>query len=134
MYTPLGVITGLFALTAALITVATGLFAYILLDGSGPLTIIEMVSTPLILLSLILFAIIPWKLTKPLRNETQVDLTSIRKFLATGLIFLLTAFVIQTAETAYIKRISNPAAKIEKQVTKPISAIKDKTASQTQKG
>ena len=122
MYTPLGVITGLFTLTAALLSATTGIFAYILLDGSGVPTIIEIISIIFLLISLILFAAIPCKLTKPLRRETEVDLTPIRRYLASGLIFLLTAFVIYTSEAAYIKRISNPAVRIEKQAAKSTPA------------
>ncbi|MBX8811559.1 hypothetical protein KHQ08_07670 [Pseudochrobactrum algeriensis] len=69
MHTPLGAITGLIPLTAALLSATTGIFAYILLNGSGTPTIIEIVAVSSLLISPIAFATIPRKLTKPFQQS-----------------------------------------------------------------
>ena len=71
MHTPLGAITGVPPLTAALLSATTGIFAYILMDGSGTPTIIEIVAVSSLLISLIAFATIPRKLTKPLQQPCR---------------------------------------------------------------
>ncbi len=67
MHTPLGVSAELFTLTAALLSANTGIFAYILMDGSGTPTIIEIVAVSPLLISLIAFATTPRKPTKSLQ-------------------------------------------------------------------
>ncbi|WP_075655576.1 hypothetical protein [Pseudochrobactrum sp. B5] len=49
----------------------TGIFAYILMDGSGTPTIIEIVAVSSLLINLIAFATIPRKLTKPLQQPCR---------------------------------------------------------------
>ncbi|QYM72998.1 hypothetical protein K1X45_00590 [Pseudochrobactrum sp. Wa41.01b-1] len=69
MHTPLGAITGLIPLTAALLSATTGIFTYILMDGSGSPTLIKIVAVSFLLISQIAFATIPRKLTKPLQQS-----------------------------------------------------------------
>ena len=68
MHIPLGVSAELFNLTAALLSATTGIFTYTLLDGSGSPSLIEIVAVCFLLISLIAFATIPRKLTKPLQQ------------------------------------------------------------------
>ena len=68
MHTPLGVSAELFILTAALLSATIGIFAYILLNSSGTPTIIEIIAVSFLLISLIAFATIPRKPTKPLQQ------------------------------------------------------------------
>lgn len=69
MHIPLGVSAELFNLSAALLPATTGIFAYILLDGSGSPTLIEIVAAKFLFISLIAFATTPRKLTKPLQQS-----------------------------------------------------------------
>ena len=130
MHTPLGVITGLFTLTAALIPATVGIFVYLLIDRTGPLTIIEVASIISLFVSLVLFIAIPWNLTRPLPDETKANLSTVRRYLATGLAFLMTAIVIHTSEAVYIKRISNPAIKTESQTVQPVAITDNEAAPQ----
>lgn len=49
----------------------TGIFAYILMDGSGTPTIIEIIAVSSLLISLIAFATIPRKPTKSLQQPCR---------------------------------------------------------------
>lgn len=71
MHTPLGVSAELFNLTATLLSATTGIFAYILLDGSGSPTIIEIVAVSFLFINLIAFATIPRKPTKSLQQPCR---------------------------------------------------------------
>ena len=71
MHTPLGVSAELFTLTAAFLSATTGIFAYILMDGSGTPTIIEIVAVSFLLISLIAFATTPRKPTKPVQQPCR---------------------------------------------------------------
>ncbi len=71
MHTPLGVSAELFILTAALLSATIGIFAYILLNSSRSPTLIEIVAVRFLFISLIAFATIPRKLTKPLQQPCR---------------------------------------------------------------
>ncbi len=71
MHIPLGVSAELFNLSAALLSATTGILAYILLDCSGTPTIIEIVAVSFLFISLIAFATIPRKPTKPLQQPCR---------------------------------------------------------------
>ncbi|WP_376710088.1 hypothetical protein [Pseudochrobactrum lubricantis] len=71
MHAPLGVSAELFILTTALLSATTGIFAYILLDGSGTPTLIEIVAVSSLLISLIAFATTPRKPTKSLQQPCR---------------------------------------------------------------
>lgn len=71
MHTPLGVSAELFILTAALLSATIGIFAYILLNSSGTPTIIKIIAVSFLLISLIAFATIPRKPTKPLQQPCR---------------------------------------------------------------
>lgn len=71
MHTPLGVSAELFILTAALLSATIGIFAYILLNSSETPTIIEIIAVSFLLISLIAFATIPRKPTKPLQQPCR---------------------------------------------------------------
>lgn len=100
MHAPIGVVPGLCTVASAYTVSGIGIIFYLTSEPAEKITPLMLASLLTMLAALFLTGCVPWLISRPVKNENQINLQPARKSLIAGMLLFLTALFLLIIDDA----------------------------------